>query len=624
MKLQVLPFLGGIRGTERTIAHMRKLVEEGKLDPRVVLKAQSLVRGIDRNNQRKMAAKLFKFVHDTISYVRDPVGVEFVKAPGITLKTRTGDCDDQSVLFSALAESVGIETRFKAVKADPRSPGEFSHVYSQAKIPGKGWMTADTIVPYAQFGWEATGFASRTWGGSGGMGFIDAQNAGPLGDAQLAAGSVGYDDDDDDNAFGAPFDPEYSGGMYDELPVLGEEIQQLSTIVDAPEDHWGGAQDLGPGPGLKSRMLPMGVGAMNGIRTEIRGGVLGYYDGMGRWRPFRRISDAIHKASEAIGKGLKTAGEQIKEGTRKLGQRIANKIGLSTPESRMKASQDAVTAALKPVWEGDNIQLALELLRRSEAIATAVREGKTPPYIKGPPPTSLQGFVGQLAQVDWQAVGTEVLNTGPLAPYTQAVNFVKRIGEAEDQKAAERSLKSFVEEFPQEEMSKEIQQLVKLYVATGGMLPSQGEKPPEKWLEQFKAEAKKMFTKDEPGGGTSGWYYWYLRHLLKRMKEVQPKLDAARKVLATAYKAHTEVAGKETIQTASNVVKDAIASGAISPSEVAQALEITRKVAQGYTLTPEERELAARVAAGARQPTSAIAKYGLPIAAAAGAAALLL
>jgi hypothetical protein len=218
-------------GTERTIAHMRRLVEVGKHDPNVVLQAHKIVKRINRNNWTRMASAIFRFVHDKVAYVRDPVGVEFVKAPGITLKTMTGDCDDQSVLFSALAESVGLKTRFKTVKADPRYPQEFSHVYAQALIPKKGWMSADTIVPHARFGWEAKNFPSRTWEGL--HGFIDRSKANLLGDAVLAAGSVGYTEEpqvDGGSSFGGTFDSDddqddpslgelhFDGGMWSNTP----------------------------------------------------------------------------------------------------------------------------------------------------------------------------------------------------------------------------------------------------------------------------------------------------------------------------------------------------------------------------------------------------------------------
>jgi len=164
--------MSGTAGTERTIRAMERLIREGTGDTTVIYTAGQLVRGIDQKDYLGQASKLFSFVQNGVQYVRDPVGVEYVKTPLKTLHDRTGDCDDQAVLFSALARAIGFTTRLKAIKSDPRWPGEFSHVFSQVNIPGRGWVTSDTIVPTATLGWEAPKqrqFGSRVWGSDGGM-----------------------------------------------------------------------------------------------------------------------------------------------------------------------------------------------------------------------------------------------------------------------------------------------------------------------------------------------------------------------------------------------------------------------------------------------------------------------
>ncbi len=65
-----------------------------------------------------------EFVKNMV-YVSDPrADVEHVQFPNETIKLKGGDCDDLSVCFSSLLESIGIETAF----VDYKNPGDVSHV----------------------------------------------------------------------------------------------------------------------------------------------------------------------------------------------------------------------------------------------------------------------------------------------------------------------------------------------------------------------------------------------------------------------------------------------------------------------------------------------------------------
>jgi hypothetical protein len=625
---------------------MRRLVEMGKVDPAVVLQAHKIVKGIDRNHWAKMAAAIFQFVHDKIAYVRDPVGVEFVKSPAITLKTKTGDCDDQSVLFSALAESIGMTTRFKAVKADPKYPSEFSHVYSQVKIPNKGWMTADTIVPYAKFGWEAKNFPSKTWGGANGLSYIDSSVAGMLGDALLAAGTVGYDEEiemDGGSSFGdvfggdddaVPGELKFAGSMWDTLPLLTTDQAQINTGADAPPDFWGGSADTEAGPGFKSRMLPPGVGSLNGIPLsygyDTMGNLcLGYYDGMGRWRPFKKLRKAISKPFKKLGsnisKSFKKAGGKIAKGWKKsvvkplekFGKQVAKGIGLSTPESRDKARRTAVEQALSTVWTGEGIQVGLSVLERAQDMILAVKEGRPPKWAKGPPPT-MQGFIGEMARSPRSRVP---MMEGYAAAIAAAAQLIKGIGAKRDAEAAEAALKSYVEKFPSDELNKAIEDASKAFIAAGGMMPSTGEPASQEWVSKWKADVN---AKTANAQKTTGATYQYMMALMKDLKAAIPPLKAARSAFETAYKAHTKTEGAQTIQAAASVVKLAAEAGSIKPDEIKMALQITKKKAEGFKLTPQEQELAARIASGARAKQGAGKGVLVAVPAAAAVVATLL
>ncbi|RLE42921.1 hypothetical protein DRJ48_02320, partial [Candidatus Woesearchaeota archaeon] len=58
------------------------------------------------------AKALYNFVRDNIEYLNDPLRVEFIQVPELTLATGGGDCDDGAVLLASLLGSIGIRTEF--------------------------------------------------------------------------------------------------------------------------------------------------------------------------------------------------------------------------------------------------------------------------------------------------------------------------------------------------------------------------------------------------------------------------------------------------------------------------------------------------------------------------------
>jgi len=134
---------------------IRKLVKDIKVDPNEEKKklAQSIRQVIESVNPRsieirtlamnltsryeagdfKQARKLYEFVRDEIRYIRDPLLFEDVQLPEITLKRRSGDCDDQAVLLCSLLLAIGFETAL--IFADTDSDGVADHVYCAVYMP---------------------------------------------------------------------------------------------------------------------------------------------------------------------------------------------------------------------------------------------------------------------------------------------------------------------------------------------------------------------------------------------------------------------------------------------------------------------------------------------------------
>ena len=112
--------------------------------------ADSVVVNAECNSVKVCYAKaLLYFVRQEIEYVNDPPE-EYVKSARETLLSRSGDCDDQTVLLANLMQAVGFETRFVFV------PG---HVYLESFIPdapgkyqSKGWVAMDATCEYCELG----------------------------------------------------------------------------------------------------------------------------------------------------------------------------------------------------------------------------------------------------------------------------------------------------------------------------------------------------------------------------------------------------------------------------------------------------------------------------------------
>lgn len=96
----------------------------------------------DLRNVDAIADVIYKWMVRNINYVRDPWDVERIQSPDVTLRQRTGDCDDHAILSAALLQSLGIQTGFRIVS---RSGRDYDHIYTVYRSPG-GWKSFDTTI----------------------------------------------------------------------------------------------------------------------------------------------------------------------------------------------------------------------------------------------------------------------------------------------------------------------------------------------------------------------------------------------------------------------------------------------------------------------------------------------
>jgi len=140
----------GDAGVAATLAIMVKMVLEYRASPDVRVTAQSLVKDCASRDVVCQVKAIHAFVRDSIKYLPDVRDVETIQTPDYTLRMRSGDCDDQSVLVASCCESIGRPTRFTAIAV---RGGDFSHVSSQV-LMGTRWVNLETIVPKLANPWE--------------------------------------------------------------------------------------------------------------------------------------------------------------------------------------------------------------------------------------------------------------------------------------------------------------------------------------------------------------------------------------------------------------------------------------------------------------------------------------
>lgn len=155
----------GKAGTAATIREMRRFVEKNKRNGRIKEYLYAMIGGCPQKDYLCYARSIYDWVVANTRYTWDPHNVEMVQDPFYVLSvTRVGDCDDMATLMAMLYEFIDLPARFVTVKADAAAPGEYSHVFTEVKVPGRGWLGADVTMPQKGFGWvPPPQYPRKTW-----------------------------------------------------------------------------------------------------------------------------------------------------------------------------------------------------------------------------------------------------------------------------------------------------------------------------------------------------------------------------------------------------------------------------------------------------------------------------
>lgn len=154
---------------------MTELAKAGQHSYEIRNLATRITRNVPSKSPTAELFALYKWVRDNIRYRYDPLELEWVQAPRVTVEEGAGDCDDMTTLLAALAGSLGHPWRFRTVGATPSAQ---QHVQLQAN-DRKRWLNLDPVLEPTQpttaprtdpgtFGLYAPG-AQHLWNSEGKM-----------------------------------------------------------------------------------------------------------------------------------------------------------------------------------------------------------------------------------------------------------------------------------------------------------------------------------------------------------------------------------------------------------------------------------------------------------------------
>ena len=138
---------------------MASLARLGAQDPRLVTLAKDIVSGLPSKAYMQEVGAIFDWVQSNVKYRQDPRWFEWVQYPWYTYEHRAqgADCDAHACFIACLALCLGHGAAFRAIKADPMRPQEFSHVYPLVGWLERGmpvWSALDSTNLGGFMGWE--------------------------------------------------------------------------------------------------------------------------------------------------------------------------------------------------------------------------------------------------------------------------------------------------------------------------------------------------------------------------------------------------------------------------------------------------------------------------------------
>lgn len=150
-----------INGVRDTAKLMVDLIREGSEEPEIRALLARIMRqkrgdgswAIAEKDDKAEAQAIFDWVRGNVRYTSDITDVETLQRAIRTVEEGIGDCDDQTVLYGALARAAGFPVAIHVI--DTTGAG-YEHVYAKLGMPkfaAESWMAVD-CTENKPLGWE--------------------------------------------------------------------------------------------------------------------------------------------------------------------------------------------------------------------------------------------------------------------------------------------------------------------------------------------------------------------------------------------------------------------------------------------------------------------------------------
>lgn len=161
--------LPGDAGISQTVSAIKQAVAFSLRQPEVRAQAESIVANEIERDERAEVEAIFRWVVEHFRYVKDPVGIELVKSPEISLREIhqsgqfQGDCDDVTALLAALLKAVGYTVRAVTISV-PGKGHQFRHIYLKVYLPkARKWLSLEGTARKRPIGFEAANERFKTY-----------------------------------------------------------------------------------------------------------------------------------------------------------------------------------------------------------------------------------------------------------------------------------------------------------------------------------------------------------------------------------------------------------------------------------------------------------------------------
>lgn len=113
---------------------------------------KELAFNLEGNSVEETAQNIWEFIRENLTYRLDTEGIEELRTPARTLHDKIFDCDDATILTSAILINLGIPHEYRIVSYEQK--GKFGHIYPVAiDEMGNDWVI-DTVPEIPHFNYE--------------------------------------------------------------------------------------------------------------------------------------------------------------------------------------------------------------------------------------------------------------------------------------------------------------------------------------------------------------------------------------------------------------------------------------------------------------------------------------